>query len=148
MTHAVRLVLVGFALWLGGCAPYQLQGVVKSGPGSTVMVVDRDDDRLDSDGMAGAVVELTLDPNSLSPKRVGAAVTDDQGRFTITVGETGAGFLEYEAGLLVRMDGHKTVWQTLPLPSSRQAVVILMEPGAAGNPRPRDIIEETLEMAE
>ena len=81
------------------------------------MAVSRTDPRLQQTGIPDATVDLTLDPSTLRPIRVGTTITDEHGRFSIEVDQAGAGFLEYEAGVLCHVNGYGTVYQTLPLPT-------------------------------
>jgi hypothetical protein len=138
----------GLALLLVGCAGYRLQGRVVPGPEPAVFVLKAGDRQLDQPGLAGAMVEATLDPSSLSPKRVGTAITDSDGDFELPVDAVGAGVLEYELGLLARNQDSTTLWQTLDLPPGSRRLLIVLRPGPPGKAGPPpDILEETLEMA-
>ena len=137
--------LLGFAL-LMGCQGYRLQGVVVEGPVASVMVVGKKDVRLGKSGVEEAAVELTLDPFTLKPLPAGSAVTDENGRFSIEVHEIGAGFLEYEAGVLCEVAGYGTVYQTFELPNLEQRVIITVAPGESGRMPPRNELDETLEI--
>ena len=131
---------------ISGCQAYKLQGVVLDGPSSAVLTVHKVDPRLKQPGISGAVVELTLDPSTLKSVPIGTAVTNDEGQFCLSVSQAGAGFLEYEAGVLCRVRDYGTVYQTLPLPPKDKRLLIIVAPGVSGQPRMGNILQETLEI--
>ena len=143
-----RVMAVAYVLSMiavGGCAKYRLQGVVVIGDAGAVLVVDHDDPRLDQIGLSGAVLDLTMDPNSLRPTSFGPSMTDERGRFDITIDQLGAGFLEYELGILCRLNGYRSLSQNLPMPSSRRWLLVMMTKGRDTHPVGQDVLQETLE---
>ena len=132
--------------FITGCQTYQLQGVVLDGSVAAIIVVNRTDPRLEQPGVPDATVDLTLDPSTLKPIHVGTTTTDEEGRFGIEVDQSGAGFLEYEAGVLCHVKGYGTVYQTLPLPHDDKRLLIIVGPGKSGQPQPDDVLQETLEI--
>ena len=130
--------------WLGGCQMYEMRGLVVEGGTPAVLVLQKDDPRLDQPGLESAVIELTLDPATLSPKPVGMVMTDAEGRFTARIDEIGVGFLEYELGVMTRLQAHRPLYQTLPLPRPSRRLLIVMAPGKDMSMPKRDLIGETL----
>ncbi|MEX2673507.1 MAG: hypothetical protein WD294_15515 [Phycisphaeraceae bacterium] len=114
---------------LTGCGSYAFQGRVIHGSNPEIVVVDRDDARLEGSGVPGASVRLTLDPESLGRKILPGQTTRPDGTFSIPVDEFGAGTLEYNAGLLVRKDGHEAAHSNFPLPRSNERVLIVLPRG-------------------
>jgi hypothetical protein len=132
---------------LTACSPYQLQGRVVEGKATQVLVVSPNDSRLNEEPVYEATVELTLDPSSISPKRLGQIVTDDRGNFVLDIDATGAGsFMEYDLGILVTAQKHRNVWQTIKLPSAKKRLLVIMTTGSAGPPPPKDILKESLQL--
>ena len=135
-----------------GCGAYRLRGTILDGQLSAVLLVDHDDPRLKQVGLGGAVIELTLDPNSMHPRPLGAAMTGRDGEFDIPIDQAGAGVLEYQLGIMCRLDGYRTIWQIIQLPSSKRQLLIIMTPGPHGAPGPsrvppnQDILKDTLQM--
>lgn len=141
------LLMILACLGLTGCSSYQLQGRVVVGSLSQVLVVSADDARLQEEPLAGATIELTLDPSSITPKRLGTVVSDDQGDFVMPVEAMGAGsFQEYDLGVLITARKHRNVWQTLKLPSAKKRLLVIMAKGSAGPPPPQDIIKESMQL--
>jgi len=136
------LMLTVCSLATVGCESYALRGAVVEGQMPGVYIVRADDARLEQVGLANAVVEPTLDPDSMRPKQLSNALTDDRGRFELPVTEFGAGILEYELGLLVRHEGFKSVWQKMPMPPGNRRLLVVMAPGedrgGVGGPREND----------
>ncbi len=136
------------ALALAGCKPYEIVGIVVPARGEPagVRVVGQSDARLEQTGIPGANVQLTLDPDTLRPIRLGSVTADDQGRFRMPVDETGAGFLEYELGIYARARGFSPTLGQLRLPGASKRLVVIMEPGVDRDVMPADAIRETLDM--
>lgn len=145
---AASLVLLGLFMLLGACAPHRVRGVVIDGPTPAISVVDAGDPRVQRGGIGGAVLEFTVDPNELSPKRLSAVATDDQGHFDIPVSELGAGFLKYELGVVCRMQGYQAATGTVPLPSSKQRLLVIMSSGRDTYRPKEDIVRETIRLGD
>lgn len=147
---AIALTLLGLILCaaLTACSGYRIEGKVVAGLTSAVVVVDHNDPRLEQPGIEGATIDVTLDPESMAPKRIGADVSDMQGNFGLPVNEPGAGLLEYEMALSVQAKGHKDLWWTMQLPGSKKRLLIIIEAGSGGYRPPPDIIDETIEAGE
>ena len=143
-TYIVLLAVTAVAG--GGCQAHRIQGLIVQGPTPTVVIVDKDDEQLDRHGLAGAVVELTLDPNSMSPKVLGTVITDATGRFQIPIDAFGVGVLEYDLGMLCRLGDHQPVYQTMRLPASGKCVLVVMAPGRDATHEVQDLIAETLRL--
>lgn len=145
---AGRWVCLGMALLaLTGCQSYQLQGTVLPGNQSVVLVVAKDDPRLNQRGLDGATLQMTIDPQSLSATMLPMDMTDPDGRFSIPVSQTGAGFLEYQLEVLCRAEGHAPAVRTLPLPAANKRLLIIMAAGADHYKGPsRDIVDQTIDL--
>lgn len=114
---------------LGACGGYQMQGRVVTGARPEVIVVAKDDPRLGGPGVAGTLVDLTLDPESLGRKPLANGYSGPDGEFAIHVKEIGAGMLEYEVGVVARAPGHNPVYGQIILPGSNKRVLIVMVRG-------------------
>ena len=109
------LVLLLVTLMLAGCGTYAIQGRVVRGASATIQVVDKNDRRMTENNPTGggAVIQGILEPNTPSEmKSLGQVVTDGQGNFSIPVEALGSSFLEYEAMLIARREGHSGAMAT------------------------------------
>ncbi len=133
------MVLLG----AGGCSPYALQGRVVSGDVSIAMIVDADDPRLDGDGVPSVSLRLESDPGQLRGKVIGTAVSGADGEIAIPVGEVGAGFLEYDVGVVARRPGYLTARGFFRLPPDRRRLLVIMTPGRdpEAEREPEDLME-------
>ena len=133
---------------IAGCKTYQLAGKVVAGPASTVQVVDRDDPRLDQPGIDGALIEVMIDPDTLSRKPGGTTTTSGDGGFQLPITEGGAGFLQYDVRLIARLTGFTPAVETFRLPAGRKRLLITLAPGKNNYLPPKnDLLEETMEMS-
>jgi len=128
-----------------GCS-YVIEGKVVTGGHAVVVLVEPHNTNLDQPGLSGAMVELTLDPGTISPRALGTQVTDASGRFRLPIDATGAGLLEYEVGILCRHRGYRTIYQTMSLPPKNRRLLIVMAAGASGRTESEDLISETLRL--
>ena len=131
MIRRTLLMLCGLSVsLLTGCGGGAvMRGKVVSGPQSMVMVVTEDDPRLAGPGLDGVTIQLTLDPRSLGRKPLGNGATYNDGTFAIPINEFGAGLLEYEVGVLARLEGRQYAEGYFKLPPSSQRVLIIMAKG-------------------
>ena len=146
---------LGGLLMLGGCTAGQVQGRVVEGPYPAVLIVDRNDARLNADAPRGeasvsrAAVEFTLDPGTLRARRVGYDQSNADGWFSIDVDAFGAGLLEYDVQVLAQRAGYGPTLQRVRIPSSRKRMLIVMSPGSElDTPRREHFLEETMRMGE
>lgn len=132
--------------WAGGCASGRIEGVVVRAerPGLTMLPADQRTDDLDV--LPRAQVTMLVDPRSGRPERSGPVYTDDTGRFSIPVRAPGAGFLEYDLGVLVRVPGWGDFYDEIPFPSRRGIMVINVPRGQAGLLRPIPTSDDVDEM--
>lgn len=156
MTH--RRVLIGclatiVMVSLTGCgsSPYVLRGRVLEGTGVQVTEVSKRDPRMRRDGNltgSGAVVSLTLDPDSLNAQRLPQAIADREGFFEVPVRATGAGLLLYDIRVIVQRGGSVTADDVLPLPNRGRRLFVTLPPGTSKPPDAEkpDLIQETLDM--
>ncbi len=141
------LVIAAAALLTaGGCQGYRLEGKVVRGLTSSVVIVDKDDPRLEEPGLSGVLVEVTLEPESMRPKNAGADVTAGDGTFGLPIRETGAGLLEYEASVTASRKEFKTLFWQFQLPSSSRRMLIIMEEGSGGYRPPKDLLQESIQI--
>lgn len=123
------LAAVSSSLLLGGCAAYKLQGTVIEGKQSQIMVVNQSDPRLAQRGLGGVAITVTQSPKSLGRKVVGRGQSDGRGHFSIPISTFGAGFLEYQMGILARRSAHRPAVRDMLLPGSDKRLLIEMAPG-------------------
>ncbi len=143
------VTVVLMLLWqAAGCSPYQLQGVVVRSDESTVNAMrwDGNPDTLPGATIAGVNVEVVFEPRTTRPRKLGTVLTDDQGRFAMTIDESGAGFMEFEVMVVARQPGYRPSWRIMRLPARGEHVVIQMAPGRDEGGPPVDMLEETLRM--
>ncbi|MCC7147428.1 MAG: hypothetical protein IT443_13365 [Phycisphaeraceae bacterium] len=145
---AMGLACVGlWTLALAGCARYQIEGLVAEGREPSLEVVKSDDPKLSDQeryGLAKAVIEITIDPNSGRPERLPPITTDDSGRFTLPISKTGMGMLEYKLGILVHRDGFSPQWRVIDPPGKNERLIILMQPGPSRGALEVDLLRQTL----
>lgn len=144
------MLLLVSLLTLPACSTYQLQGVVVEGPTPGVYVVDSNDERLNHLGVADAQISAMLDPNTLRPKSLPTAMTDDHGRFAITIDEPGAGLLEYSVSIYADAVGYSDAGiDVMQLPSSGKRVLVVLSAGRSQSKRrPGQTNEDLLREAE
>ena len=142
------LFCVGVALVLAGCHSYEMHGKVIAGADSAVLVVDRDDPRLDQPGIPGVVVRVTIDPDR-GRGQTTSGISDMDGRFTVPVDVFAGGALDYESRVLARLAEHEPAMVTFRLPRSRQRVLIMLGPGVDRPPTDSQyFLDETMRMGE
>lgn len=148
MYRALALLLV--TITLVGCGSYAIQGRVVRGSTASIQIVDKNDRRLTENNPTGggAVIQGILEPNTPSERQsLGQVVTDGQGRFSLPVNATGSGFLEYEATLVARREGHQGTMRTIDLPRSSQRVLITLPLGADTLRVPERFLDQALQDA-
>lgn len=141
----IALMLV--SLILTGCSNYAIQGRVVRGSTASIQLVDKNDPRLTEDNPTGggAVVQGVLEPNTPSETQsLRQVVTNGQGRFAIPVDALGSGFLEYEAMLIARREGHQGAMRTIDLPRRGQRVLITLPLGRDTLRVPEGFLDQTL----
>jgi len=135
--------MASLCLLLTGCGPYVLRGKVVQGSTSNIAIVHHDDIRLAGSGLAGAVIELTLDPRSLGRRVMATREVEPDGTFALPIEQFGAGLLEYEFGLVVRCAGHDSALDIFRLPGRGRRVLVSLARGP-DRYRPReDPLKET-----
>lgn len=145
-----RASLMGLAILLAavtGCSSYRLRGRIIEGRGvpPQVLIVNADDERLQSPGLAFGSIEATIDPNSIKPLRIPLARTDEHGDFDIPVDKPGAGVLDYQLAMVVRAPGHRPLVEEIKLPASFRRLLIVL-PSGRDNYRPeRDPLQDALQ---
>ena len=127
--RAALTILASATLLVTACA-HQVRGVVRLGQNSYVQVVDADDPRLDQgDAVVGARVSSVVAPQSLNSTALVSVASDATGAFSIPVENFGAGWLEYELGVVCRKDRHAPAEGFFPMPGSGQRLLIVLKPG-------------------
>lgn len=143
-------VLLLITSLLVGCGSYAIQGRVVRGSMASIQIVDKDDRRFTEDNPTGggAVVQGVLEPNTPTEiKPLGQQVTDGQGYFSLPVDAPGSGFLEYEAMLVARREGHQGAMQTIDLPSRSQRVLITLPLGKDTLKVPEGFLDQAMREA-
>jgi len=117
---------------------------------SRVLIVDEEDPRLgDGYALPLVVIEATLDADRLSRKDLPTAFTEVDGTFALPVDETGAGYLDYYARIIVRKNGFNTLVDDIRIPApDKRLLITLARGGDRYVPDPKDLMEETLEISE
>lgn len=139
-----RLLILTAATLLGGmltaCSGgvYRVQGRVIEGPRSMVLVVPDDDPRLQQPGVAGAAIDLMIDPQSLGRKPGGSEVSMPDGSFAVPVSQFGAGLLEFQLGVTAFRNGYSPTEQTVVMPNFNKRLLIMMIKGHNSYRRPED----------
>lgn len=144
MWSIVFLFMVSMSVM--GCGSYHLAGTVIEGAQPAVLVVDKNDKRLDQPGINSASLMFTIDPDSLNAKRLPMDISDGGGKFSSPVGEPGAGFLEYELFILCRAVGYNSASRKMKLPGGNKRLLIVLSPGTDTYKPKRDILDETIDM--
>ena len=123
----ITVGLISILMWASGCG-FRLRGLVIEGATPGVFVVDKTDSRLVEAGLATAVVNLTIDPGHINAKHLGSYQSDLNGRFDIPIDELGAGFLEYDIGLVCRLVGYHPIRHHVRMPGSSKRLLIILIP--------------------
>ena len=136
MSRARRWTALAAALLasaLAGCSPYTLRGRVITGEASYIAVVSASDPALrGGEGLGGAQVTLSTDPDRINRKEVGSAVSGPDGAFEAPFSEVGGGFLEYDAGVRVSRAGFESAEAFFPLPGRGKRLLVVLAPGRDG----------------
>ena len=145
----VVVLLLATLATLSGCTPYAVRGMVVSGAAPTVQWVTPDDPRLDGLGLASARVVAWLDPDRLSPEKVGEVTSDGAGRFALPIDASGAGLLMMDVEVRgERPPDHGSATAELELPHRGQLLLITLKPGPDTAPRPAgNVLDQTLQDA-
>jgi len=141
------LALVLTTSLLVGCSGYAIEGRVVRGSVANIELVDKNDRRLTEDNPTGggAEVQGILEPDTPSERQsLGRVVTDGQGYFSMPVDALGSGFLEYEAMLIARREGHQGAMRTIPLPRMGQRVLITLPLGRDTLKVPERLLDEAM----
>lgn len=134
---------------LGGCSPYQMQGVVIEGTNPGIEIVDRHDLRLEQVGVPSVEIEVRLDPDRFNPELIGRGQSDRDGRFAVPISEPGAGFLILDVRLIATRERYLTQTERFDLPGSGKRVLITMQGGKDRKTlEDPDILDRTLKDAE
>ena len=131
-------------LCLSGCESYALRGTVVEGAIPQVIVVDKSDPRLVKTGLRDARIDVTIDPRAIRPKRQPPIMSVHDGRFEVPISESGAGFLEYDAKLVVQHEGFMHIEKTLKLPGNDKRLLIIMKPGQDNYKPETDVVNESI----
>ena len=143
--RAIALLLV--TVMFAGCGSYAIQGRVVRGSSASIQLVDKDDRRMTEDNRTGggAVVQGILEPDTPTEMQpLGQVVTDGQGNFSIPVDALGSGFLEYEAMIIARREGHRGAMATIDLPRGSERVLVTLPLGADTLRVPERFLDQAL----
>ena len=139
-------LLLGVALlWLGGCGSYRLQGIVIEGSQPSIEIVDADDPRLERFGLPEAELEVVLDPQRLQPETIARGRSDADGRFSLPIDTSGAGFLILDVEVRAAREDFRSAKQRFDLPGKSRRLVVTLSPGKdRPTPDGGDILQDTL----
>jgi hypothetical protein len=128
--HALLAACVAAATILAGCG-YTLRGKVVRGDVSSVEIVHEIDPRMKAAGLANAEVLVHRDPKTLNRRLVGRDYTDASGRFTMHLGEFGAGWMEEQWLVQSWLTGYQNAEALTKLPSkgSKWMLLVTLAPG-------------------
>lgn len=148
--RAAVLTLMLMLVGLTGCAPYALRGAVVSGHAPSVQWVQANDPRLAEPGLASARVSVWLDPDRLTPEKLGEVTTGGDGTFSMPIHTAGAGVLIMDIKVRgQRPPDHGSATQNLNLPHRGKHLLITLAPGPDTDPRPEgNLLERTLRDAQ
>lgn len=129
--HLSCIGILSFFLFLTGCESYSIQGRVIHGPISSVQIVDKDEIQLHGGlGVPNAVVDFTLDPKSLGREPLGQISTRQDGTFKFIPNDLfGAGFLEYELGVVGQASDFMTAVSNIKMPGGDKRILITLKKG-------------------
>lgn len=131
----MRLIMLSLffiaAIISGGCESFVIQGKVVQGSISTMNFVSHENKGLDIVGLAGAKITVYRNPDSLSTKVAGTAISDDQGRFVIKLDDFGAGWMIEQWNIIAQKRGYANVFlqQSLTSDHEQQTLLVTMTPG-------------------
>ena len=147
MTQLLRHgLLVSAAAGLTGCSSYVIQGKVVAGPVSFMTFVAQDDIRLDEAGMSDVRVTLRRDPDRLSTHVAASVTTGGDGKFSLSVNELGAGWMEEQWLLVARKPRFQNaMWkQRLTMKHGKMRLLVTMAPGYS-DPDPHENLMDQFE---
>lgn len=126
MARFAAFMVIGLATALGACSPYMLSGRVIEGEASYAMLVHSDDPRLQSAGLPGVSLRLTMDPGKLNRDVVADSVSGPEGDFALPVDRVGAGLLTMNMSILARKSGYASSEGFFELPGSGAAYLLVV----------------------
>ncbi len=149
MTTGLRgtlwLALTSVLLSGGGCSGYVLAGRAVAGSTSDLVFVPGDDPRFQANGVGGVRILVERDPGSLGSEVVASGLTDDEGRFSIAIGDFGAGWMVEQWRIRAVKPGYQTSQSTLDLSGTKDLrLLVFMMPGISVD-RPKDHLLEQYE---
>ena len=114
---------------VGGCAPVTIRGVVLPGEITTIAVVNQDDPRLKTPGIAE--VDVTIYQTGTQGD-VRSRTSNDLGRFGVPLRGTGA--LSKPLTIEARGEGYSPVRKSMPTPTTNERLLIYMQPLGSSQP--------------
>ncbi len=131
----MRLIMLSVffvaTLFLVGCDSYVIRGKVVQGSISTMNFVSNNNTELNNSGIAGAKITIYRDPDRLSMKVAGTAVSDEQGRFVIKLDSFGAGWMLEQWEIVAQKQGFANLIQqhSLTVDNGKQTLLVTITPG-------------------
>ncbi len=140
----------GLLLFLSGCGGYVLNGRVvrsMSSGESGVRFVALGDSDLDRVGVGGVEVMVTRNPSHRMSAELFTVRTRPDGRFSLSLNAFGAGWMEERWRIESFKEGFENAERVLTLPKSsgERQLLILVSPGSADPPHPRNELMDQYE---
>lgn len=138
-----RLIMLSLVsllvMFLVGCESFAIQGRVVQGPIGSMRFVSNNMAGQNGAAIAGAVITIYRDPDSLAMKVAGTAISDNQGRFVLKLDAFGAGWMLEQWKFVVQQQGFTNViWrQSLETDNAQQLLLVTMT-GGYSEPISRD----------
>ncbi len=137
MNHT-RLALLSVALlFLGGCSwQAPMEGKVIEGNLSFVFVVDQNDERLKSDGLAGVELEALVDVGKGAGNVIAKGTSNRNGTFSMGFPDQAP--LMKPIQISATLPGYSPARESMNIPpSDKRLLVVLKKQGDSKAPRPR-----------
>ncbi len=105
--------------------------------------VSADDPRLAQPGLSSVRITVERDPGELSATQVGRGLSDDQGRFAITLDSFGAGYLMEVFGVHASRSGYRNTQANLSLNAKDdRRLLVIMAPGHSDPYETESLLEQ------
>ncbi len=116
---------------LAGCQNYVIEGKTITGPTPMIAFVDADDPRLDELPVSSAEVLVRRDPDRPGQAESARVFSGNDGTFTVTLDEFGAGWMDEQWEIVARKAGYRSIEhrESLPAADADRVLLIQLTPG-------------------